>query len=140
VELADTSAWICARRPGTPQEVREEFERQLTNGRIAVCDAVVFELLYTTRSAAEFRERRAELSMLPQCPLNTATWDRAMNVFQLLAESGALHHRQAKLPDLLIAAAAEQFGCAVLHYDQDFEAIAAVTGQEARWLAPRCTL
>jgi predicted nucleic acid-binding protein len=38
-------------------------------------------------------------------------------------------------PDLLIAAAAEAAGIAVLHYDDDYDRIAAITGQQARWLA-----
>jgi predicted nucleic acid-binding protein len=47
-----------------------------------------------------------------------------------------MHHRRVKHPDLLIAAAAESAGVPVLHYDRDFEAIAAVTGQPMRWIAP----
>jgi predicted nucleic acid-binding protein len=40
------------------------------------------------------------------------------------------------LPDLLIAAAAELAALPVLHYDRDFEAIADVTGQPVRAIAP----
>lgn len=35
-----------------------------------------------------------------------------------------------------MAAAAEAAGLVVLHYDGGFDAIAAVTGQEARWVVP----
>jgi len=38
--------------------------------------------------------------------------------------------------DLLIAAAAEVAGLVVLHYDHDFELIAAVTDQPMEWIAP----
>ena len=55
---------------------------------------------------------------------------------QLLAERGPLHHREVGLPDLLIAAAAELAELPVLHYDRDFELIAAVTGQPVRAIAP----
>lgn len=38
--------------------------------------------------------------------------------------------------DLLIAAA-EAAGVTLLHYDEDYDRIAAVTGQPTRWIAPR---
>jgi predicted nucleic acid-binding protein len=39
--------------------------------------------------------------------------------------------------DLLTAAAAEHHAASVLHYDADFDHIAAVTGQQVDWIAPR---
>jgi len=42
--------------------------------------------------------------------------------------------------DLVIAAAAESAGVALLHYDAHFELIERVTGQPMRWLAPKGTL
>ena len=45
-----------------------------------------------------------------------------------------------KHPDLLIAAAAEAAGVTILHYDEDYDRIAALTGQAVRWLAPRGSL
>ena len=59
---------------------------------------------------------------------------------QELAQRSSLGHRAVKHQDLLIAAAAEAAGLPVLHYDQDFERIAAVTGQPVEWLAPRGSL
>jgi predicted nucleic acid-binding protein len=43
------------------------------------------------------------------------------------------------LPDLLIAAAAERHGVAVLHYDHEYELIASVTGQPVEWVVQRGT-
>lgn len=59
---------------------------------------------------------------------------RAIDVWNELTRRG--QHRQVKQPDLLIAAAAELAGVGVCHYDPDFEAIAAVTRQPTRALAP----
>jgi predicted nucleic acid-binding protein len=39
-----------------------------------------------------------------------------------------------KVPDLLVAAAAEDAGLVVLHYDADFDRIAVVTGQKCEWV------
>jgi len=44
--------------------------------------------------------------------------------------------RGRKLPDLLLAAAAEALDVAVLHYDRDFDIIASVTGQRCTWVIP----
>ncbi len=62
-------------------------------------------------------------------------WDRAIEVQGLLA--ARRQHRAASIPDLLIAATAEQHSVAVLHYDVDFDLIAAVTGQPTEWVTPR---
>jgi predicted nucleic acid-binding protein len=42
------------------------------------------------------------------------------------------------VPDVLVAAAAaaEERGLTVLHYDADFDRIAAVTGQSCAWVVP----
>jgi predicted nucleic acid-binding protein len=58
---------------------------------------------------------------------------RARQVQRLLA---ARRQRGRKVPDLLIAAAAEARNLVVLHYDADFDRIAAVTGQTCRWVVP----
>jgi predicted nucleic acid-binding protein len=41
---------------------------------------------------------------------------------------------------LLIAAAAEAAGLTLLHYDNDFELIARVTGQMCQWVVPAGTI
>jgi predicted nucleic acid-binding protein len=58
---------------------------------------------------------------------------RARQVQRLLAARGL---RGRKVPDLLIAAAAEENGLAVLHYDADFDLITRVTGQACEWVVP----
>ena len=56
---------------------------------------------------------------------------------RLLASRGL---RGRKVPDLLIAAAAEESGLAVLHYDAGFDLIARVTGQRCEWVVPPGTI
>jgi predicted nucleic acid-binding protein len=136
-ELADTSAWFVSRR--APQ-LRAVFDGLLETGQIATCDAVKLELLHTARNGAELTARRAELDLLPQCPIGPTEFRRALDVYEQLAHQGGLHHRRVKHPDLLIAAAAESASVPLLHYDEDFEQIAAITGQETRWIAPRASV
>lgn len=131
--LADTSAWVVSRRV---PELRGAFDDLVVDGRVAMCDQVALELLYSTQDHAEFHARRGQLSTLPQCPIGVPEWTRALDVFEHLSALGPLHHRQVKIADLLIAAAGEAAELEVLHYDRDFDVIAGVTGQAARWIAP----
>jgi hypothetical protein len=138
VQLADTSAWVLTRAVGG--ELRAHFDEDVVDGQVATCDMVRLELLYSTRSVNEFTSLRLELDALPSCPIGVERWLRALEVYERLACQGGLHHRAVRHPDLLIAAAAEASGIPVLHYDQDYDRIAAITGQEVRWLAPRGSL
>ena len=136
-ELADTSAWWASRRNPA---IRRDFDARTVYGEIASCDMVRFELLHSTRSAVEFGRRRAKLAALPDCPVDGPTWHRALDVYEHLAGQGGMHHRRVRPADLLIAAAAEAAGVPVLHYDSDYDTIAAITGQPTRWIAPRGSL
>ena len=70
--------------------------------------------------------------------MGDSCFDRAIDVQGELADQG--RHRAVGLEDLLIAAAAEQAGLAVLHYDRDFDLIAEVTGQPTEWVVPPGTV
>jgi predicted nucleic acid-binding protein len=138
LQLADTSAWVWTRAGGG--ELRVAFDEELVEGQIATCDMVQLELLYSARNPTEFTSLRAELDALPSCPIGVDEWKRALEVYEELARQGGLHHRSVRHPDLLIAAAAEAAGIPVLHYDEDYDRIASITGQDVRWLAARGSL
>lgn len=80
------------------------------------------------------------MNALPDCPIGKEQWERALWVYEQLSAQGGAHRRSVKHADLLIAAAAEAAGVAVLHYDEDYDRIAAITGQPTRWLAKRGSL
>jgi predicted nucleic acid-binding protein len=138
VELADTSAWVWTRTIGG--RLRSSFDEAVIEGEVATCDMVRLELLYSARNAGEFTNLRRDLGALPNCSIGTEHWQRALEVYEQLALEGGLHHRSVRHPDLLIAAAAEAADIAVLHYDEDYDRIAAITGQPVRWLASRGSL
>ncbi len=97
---------------------------------------VRLELLWSARDAPHFAAIREGLDVIREVPMGDRVWRRATDVFEQLAARGPLHHRQVGLPDLLVAAAAELAELPVLHYDRDFDVIAAVTGQPVRVIAP----
>lgn len=138
-ELADTTAWIWSRRAGRPH-LRADFDAAVVDGRMATCDMVRLELLHNARNPEEFAELREDLDALDDCPIDKDQWTRALDVYAQLCARGGMHQRSVKHADLLIAAAAEAAGAAVLHYDEDYDRIAAVTGQPTRWLARRGSL
>jgi hypothetical protein len=132
-ELADTSAWTNRRKDPA---VSRDFENRLLAGDLATCPMVKLELLWESQDVNAFRRRRDQLDALDEIPIDAAVWRRAIEIFERLAARGPLHHRQVKLPDLLVAAAAENAGVPVCHYDRDFDVIAQVTGQQVRAIAP----
>jgi len=130
--LADKSALT---RRDTRPEVREALEPLLLAGEIATCGIVDLELLYSATSRATYRALAEALRGMPRVPVEEACVRRALQIQAMLAERS--QHRAVPLPDLLLAACAEQAGLAVLHYDADFERIAKLTGQPTQWIVPR---
>ena len=61
-------------------------------------------------------------------------WQRALQVQAALADAG--RWRAVGLADLVTAAVAERHRVTVLHYDGDFDSVAAVTGQATEWVVP----
>ena len=135
--LVDTSVWSWAKRAA---DVHDELLAIAKDGRVATCAPVMLELLYSSRNPDDYAQARSDLAALPQCPINQPEWDRALQVYDALAAQGALHQRQVSHPDLLIAAAAESAGIPVLHYDEDYDRIEAVTAQPMQWIRPRGSL
>lgn len=134
--LADTSAWIWSRRASG--DVRLAFDTALSAELIATCDVVKLELLALATDEHEHDARRRELDALRHCRIGPAEWDRACEVQKLILreEPGAVVRPQT----LLVAAAAELAGLKLIHYDEDFDRIAAVTNQPAVRLSPRGSL
>lgn len=129
--LADTSAIARMRLPAVDARLAPLF----ASGEIATCSVIELEVLYSTRGPDDLRETRARRGALPFITMEQGDFDRAADVMEALATSGK--HRSVGIPDLLIAAAAERARATLLHYDADFDAIAAVTGQPSEWVVPR---
>lgn len=126
--LIDKSA--LARMP--LESVRARLAPILEAGQAATCSLIDLEVLYSARNAQEHEKIRQRRRLAYDAvPMTEAIFQRAIDVQAQLA-----HRSQHRLPipDLLIAAAAEAAGLIVLHYDRDFDRIAAVTGQTVEWV------
>ena len=133
--LVDTSAQARSKHPA----VRTVISGLIVDRAAATCVTVDLEAGYSGRDLADVRtiaERRRSLYAV--LPITEAIAERARDVQVRMAARG--HHRAAGVIDLLTAAVAEQHNAVILHYDADFEHIAAITGQPQLWVAPRGTL
>jgi predicted nucleic acid-binding protein len=105
-------------------------------GLVATCGVVEFELGWATRTSAEFDRLRADRNLgYEWLPTLDEDWQRALDIQAELWRLGKV--RAVGFPDLLIAAVAERERVTIVHYDSDYEHIAAVTGQPVRWVVPR---
>lgn len=96
---------------------------------------MTLELLYSARTSAEFSEIEAELSVLREVALTRSIMEAARTGFRDLTAHSDGYHRLA-LPDLLIAACAQDAGIGVLHYDHEYDRLREVMNFESRWIAP----
>jgi predicted nucleic acid-binding protein len=131
--LVDTSVLTRLDRP----DVRDAIQPKAERGELARAGISDLEIGYSARSAAEWDRLADALQLFDLVETTSEHIRRARHVQRLLASK---HQRGRKVPDLLIAAAAEAKGLTVLHYDADFDRIAAVTGQPTEWVASPGTI
>ncbi|WP_405525148.1 PIN domain nuclease [Streptomyces canus] len=127
--LIDTSALarVLLRQTTT------EWDDRIGAGLVAICDITELEVLYSARSAADRARLKAALDAhYVWCPMPDGIYRRSRIVQEQLTTKG--EHRSAGPVDLLVAAAAEESGLTLLHFDRDFESIARTTGQPVRMI------
>jgi predicted nucleic acid-binding protein len=133
--LADTSAIARVHH----DLVREELTRLGKAGLLATCVVVDLEVLYSARNPAEYaRTASLRVAGFVDLPPTPEVARRAREIQAMLARRS--QHRAAGCPDILTSAIAEHYNAIVLHYDADFEHIAAVSGLQTRWVVPRGTV
>ena len=129
--------WTWVRDRRFPQ-LAEWFNRAVEAGLVLVCDLVVLELTRLAPNQRRAQEVAARLSVFEAVSMPPSLWNRARETQLALAGSG--DHRRVPPADLLFAGAAEEAGVALVHYDRDYERIAAVGNLHHRWLVPDGTL
>ena len=130
--LADKSALARMGEAGVARRLGPMIEA----GLVGTCGIIELEVRFSAHSHADYerisrdRGRGYELFPMPD-----EIWDRALEVKFALSERGRL--RAVRFPDMLIAATAERHGLVVIHYDADYDLIAAITGQPCEWVVPQ---
>lgn len=133
IELFDTSALILAARV---RSVGEILADAVAADELALSEPVLLEYLNGARNSEEYDRFERGLRAARLVRTTPEDWDRALEVHRSLAQTGPGHQRSVRLPDLIIAAVGERNGLSLVHYDADYDRIAAVTGQPTRWVAP----
>jgi predicted nucleic acid-binding protein len=107
----------------------------LRGRQIATCSIVTLELLYSARDAQELTIIEAEQALLRDVPVAASAQRAAIGALRDLASEGPGQHR-VPLADALIAAAAQDAGVDVLHYDHHYDRLAQVLHFTSVWVAP----
>jgi predicted nucleic acid-binding protein len=129
--LIDTSAWSRAHHP----LVRERWSESLRAGRLRLSPAARLEILLSARGGENFDLLAERLSALRAAPLTATVAGAAQTAMRTLAHRSAGSQR-IPVVDYLIAAAAQETGAAVIHYDRDYDTLTEVMVFESVWLAP----
>ena len=135
VYLADTSVFVHQARSPV---VQRRFEALLVEGRLAACQMTALEYLNNAPDPRWYESLWGALHGQRWIDVTTEAMDRALEVHRKMAVTS--QHRNFRLPDLIIAATAELNGVTVLHYDEDYERIAKITGQPVEWIASKGSL
>ena len=131
--LVDTSVLTRLRR----REVVEVVEPLAAAGQLGRAINSDLEVGFSARNANEWDRLMEALGAFETVEIDARHFERARHVQRSLADRG---HRGRKIPDLLIAAAAEARNISVLHYDSDFDLISDATGQLTEWVVRSGTI
>ena len=135
IYLADTSVYVLRTRH---LEVRRRFDGLLSAGRLAACHMTALEFLNNAPSPGAYETLWGAVRAQRWLDVTAQAMDRALEVHRRLAATS--QHRHFRLPDLIIAATAEEYGATLLHYDADYDRIAQITQQPTEWVAAKGTL
>jgi predicted nucleic acid-binding protein len=117
--LVDTSAWVeFLRDTGSPVCQRVD---ELLDADVAVCDAIVMEVLAGAREEHHLAQLRGLLARATLVPITAEDYDHAASLYRTCRRNGETVRR---LIDCLIAAVAIRSDAAVLHADTDFTVLA----------------
>ena len=127
--IADTSARMRA------ESVHEQWLAAIEADQIVTCSMVTMEMLFNARDANAVTQTERIEATLRQVPVTASVQRAAVGAVRELSQQGAGAHRIPP-PDILIAAAAQEAGIGVLHYDRHYDRLAEVLNFESVWIAP----
>jgi predicted nucleic acid-binding protein len=139
VLLIDNSAWSRLLSGVMPRVRVNAVVEMFDAEEIATCLPFLLEAGYSAESVADHEQSIGRLGTLPSVSIDTEVEATARKAQRELARVG--HHRLSRI-DLMIAACAHEAGAGVLHYDRDYDVIAARTSLrfESVWVSPAGTL
>jgi len=131
--LADTSAWIVARRIAG---ARELLLSAIERGNVAWCWPVRYELMVDARDAEAIAAVDRTFEGLREIAVDLAVQRGVLAAMRELATTGSHGSHRMPLTDLTVAVAAQNSGLDIVHYDRHFERLADRLGIRAYWISP----
>jgi predicted nucleic acid-binding protein len=116
--LADTSAWMQARRDG---RARDLLLGAIGRGDVRWCWPVRYELMADARGSDGIAAIERTLDSLREIPVDRSVQRAVLAAMRELAAGGSHGAHRFPLTDLTVAAAAQHAGVDILHFDQRLE-------------------
>jgi predicted nucleic acid-binding protein len=129
--LADTSAWMLARR--VPR-ARELLFAAAERGELAWCWPVRYELTFDAPNPERIAAVDRTLVGLREIAVDRAVQRDVLSAMRELADEGSHGAHRLPLTDLTVAVAAQASGLDVLHYDHHFERLGELLGVRTLWI------
>lgn len=130
--LADTSAWMQARRD---PKARELLLGAIERGDVCWCWPVRYELMVDARGAEGIAAVERTLESLREVPVDRSVQRGVLAMMRELAATGSHGAHRFPLTDLAVAAAAQGAGIGILHFDQHLERLGEHLGIVAHWIS-----
>lgn len=130
--LADTSAWMQARRdPGA----RELLLAAVQRGDVCWCWPVRYELMIDARGPEGIAAVERSLEGLREIPVDRIVQRAVLSTMRDLAAAGSHGAHRLPLTDLTVAAAAQAASVDILHFDRHLEWLGDHLGIGSHWIS-----
>ncbi|MFJ9389337.1 PIN domain-containing protein [Nocardioides sp. NPDC101246] len=112
----------------------EKWSRLIELGQVRITTTTLLEIGHLARSEREWSDLVEDVPIIhmPLATLTPRTEARALEIQRIVLREG--RHRAPSVPDLLVAAVAEEADLTVLHADNDVDLITRTTGQSVERL------
>lgn len=130
--LADTSAWMQARRDTS---ARDLLLAAIERGEVRWCWPVRYELMVDARGSDGIAAVERTLDALREVPLDRSVQRAVLSLMRQLAADGSHGAHRHPLTDLAVAVAARDSGIDILHFDQHLERLGDHLGVGVHWIS-----
>lgn len=130
--LADTSAWMQARRAG---RARDLMLSAIERGDVLWCWPVRYELMVDARGPEGIAAVERTLESLREIPVDRSMQWAVLATMRELAAADSHGSHRFPLTDLTVAAATQAAGIGILHFDQHLEHLGDHLGVTSHWIS-----
>jgi predicted nucleic acid-binding protein len=130
--LADTSAWIQARKD---DRARNLMLTAIERGDVCWCWPVRYELTIDARGPEAIAMVERTLESLREIPVDRSVQRAVLATMRELAADGSHGAHRFPLADLTVAAAAQDAGVDILHFDQHLDSLGGHLDVGSHWIS-----